>query len=80
MSVSSSVENAAFLEYQKGKVAVIEKLMAIDQVIEADSMAPQNTKDSLNNLRDRYLNEKVNYDSAYILNTPVICFPNFWWP
>jgi peroxiredoxin len=58
------------LEYQKGKVAVIEKLMAIDQVIEADSMAPQNTKDSLNNLRDRYLNEKGNYDSAYILKYP----------
>lgn len=70
MSVSGSVENAAFLEYQKGKVAVIEKLMAIDQVIEADSMAPQSTKDSLNAIRDNYLNEKGNYDSAYIIKNP----------
>lgn len=70
MSVTGSVENAAFLEYQKGKVAVIEKLMAIDQVIEADSLAPQSRKDSLNAIRDRYLNEKGNYDSAYILKYP----------
>lgn len=70
MNIVGSVENAAFLEYQKGKVAVIEKLMAIDQIIEADSMAPQNTKDSLNAIRDRHLNEKGNYDSAYILKYP----------
>lgn len=70
MNIMGSVENAAFLEYQKGKVAVIEKLMAIDQIIEADSMAPQNTKDSLNAIRDRHLNEKGNYDSAYILKYP----------
>jgi len=70
MTVAGSLENAAFVEYQKGKVAVIEKLMAIDQVIEADSMAPQSTKDSLNAIRDQYLNEKGNYDSAYVIKYP----------
>jgi peroxiredoxin len=70
MTVAGSTENAAFVEYQKGKVAVIEKLMAIDEVMEADSMAPQSTKDSLNAIRDQYLNEKGNYDSAYILKNP----------
>jgi peroxiredoxin len=70
MTVAGSTENAAFVEYQKGKVAVIEKLMAIDQVMEADSMSPQSTKDSLNAIRDQYLNEKGNYDSAYILKNP----------
>ena len=70
MNVAGSVENAAFVEYQKGKVAVIEKLMAIDQVMEADSMAPQSTKDSLNAIREQYLNEKGNYDSAYVIKYP----------
>ena len=70
MNVAGSVENAAFVEYQKGKVAVIEKLMAIDEVMEADSMAPQSTKDSLNAIREQYLNEKGNYDSAYVIKYP----------
>ncbi|MFM2255888.1 MAG: hypothetical protein RLZZ47_1377, partial [Bacteroidota bacterium] len=70
MTVTGSVENAAFVEYQKGKVAVIEKLMAIDQFMEADSMAPQSTKDSLNAIREQYLNEKGNYDSAYVIKYP----------
>ena len=70
MTITGSVENAAFVEYQKGKVAVIEKLMAIDQVMEADSMAPQSTKDSLNAIREQYLNEKGNYDSAYVIKYP----------
>ena len=70
MNVTGSLENAAFVEYQKGKVAVIEKLMAIDEVIEADSMAPQSTKDSLNAIREQYLNEKGNYDSAYVIKYP----------
>ena len=70
MTVAGSLENAAFVEYQKGKVAVIEKLMAIDQVMEADSMAPQSTKDSLNAIREQYLNEKGNYDSAYVIKYP----------
>ena len=70
MTITGSVENAAFVEYQKGKVAVIEKLMAIDQVMEADSMAPQSTKDSLNAIREQYLNEKGNYDSAYVIKHP----------
>ena len=70
MTITGSVENAAFVEYQKGKVAVIEKLMAIDEVMEADSMAPQSTKDSLNAIREQYLNEKGNYDSAYVIKYP----------
>jgi peroxiredoxin len=70
MTITGSVENAAFVEYQKGKVAVIEKLMAIDQAMEADSMAPQSTKDSLNAIREQYLNEKGNYDSAYVIKYP----------
>jgi len=70
MTITGSVENAAFVEYQKGKVAVIEKLMAIDQVMEAASMAPQSTKDSLNAIREQYLNEKGNYDSAYVIKYP----------
>ena len=70
MNVTGSLENAAFVEYQKGKVAVIEKLMAIDEVMEADSMAPQSTKDSLNAIREQYLNEKGNYDSAYVIKYP----------
>jgi peroxiredoxin len=70
MTITGSVENAAFVEYQKGKVAVIEKLMAIDQVMEADSMAPQSTKDSFNAIREQYLNEKGNYDSAYVIKYP----------
>ena len=70
MTATGSAENASFIEYQKGKVAVIEKLMAIDEEIQRDSAGPQALLDSLNTLRDRYLNDKGNYDSAYIIKNP----------
>jgi peroxiredoxin len=70
MIATGSAENASFIEYQKGKVAVIEKLMAIDEEIQRDSAGPQALLDSLNTLRDRYLNDKGNYDSAYIIKNP----------
>jgi peroxiredoxin len=70
MTATGSAENASFIEYQKGKVAVIERLMAIDEEIQRDSAGPQALLDSLNTLRDRYLNDKGNYDSAYILKNP----------
>lgn len=70
MIATGSAENASFIEYQKGKVAVIERLMAIDEEIQRDSAGPQALLDSLNTLRDRYLNDKGNYDSAYIIKNP----------
>jgi peroxiredoxin len=70
MTATGSAENASFIEYQKGKVAVIERLMAIDEEIQRDSAGPQALLDSLNTLRDRYLNDKGNYDSAYIIKNP----------
>jgi peroxiredoxin len=70
MTATGSAENASFIEYQKGKVAVIEKLMAIDEEIQKDSAGPQSLLDSLNIVRDRYLNNKGNYDSAYIIKNP----------
>jgi peroxiredoxin len=70
MTATGSTENASFIEYQKGKVVVIEKLMAIDEEIQRDSAGPQALLDSLNTLRDRYLNDKGNYDSAYIIKNP----------
>ena len=70
MTATGSAENTSFIEYQKGKVAVIEKLMAIDEEIQKDSAGPQTLLDSLNTVRDRYLNNKGNYDSAYILKNP----------
>jgi len=70
MTATGSAENASFIEYQKGKVAVIEKLMAIDEEIQRDSAGPQALLDSLNTIRDRYLNDKGNFDSAYIIKNP----------
>ena len=70
MTATGSAENASFIEYQKGKIVVIEKLMAIDEEIQKDSAGPQALLDSLNTLRDRYLNDKGNYDSAYIIKNP----------
>jgi len=70
MTSTGSVENASFIEYQKGKIVVIEKLMAIDEEIQKDSAGPQALLDSLNTVRDRYLNDKGNFDSAYIIKNP----------
>jgi len=39
MKVTGSEENLAFLDYQKGKVDIIEKLMEIDQLIEQETKA-----------------------------------------
>ena len=58
------------IDNQKGKIVVIEKLMAIDEEIQKDSAGPQALLDSLNTVRDRYLNDKGNFDSAYIIKNP----------
>ena len=70
MNVIGSVENSAFLKYQIGKMTVIEKLIAIDQVIENDSMAAESIKDSYNLIREGLLAEKGNFDSAFIQANP----------
>ncbi len=70
MNIIGSEQNSAFLKYQIGKMTVIDKLMALDQLIENDSMAEQSIKDTYDLNREALLAEKGNFDSAFILANP----------
>ncbi len=68
MAVSGSEENLRFLNYQKGKTAVIEKLIAVDEQMKNDTLPEQ--KKALEEKRRALLMEKEDFDLNYIRQNP----------
>lgn len=68
MKSEGSEENTRFVQYQLDKTGIIEKLIAVDNLIKSDSSEPnlavQNPK------RTKLLLEKSQYDSIYISKYP----------
>lgn len=68
MKVTGSEENLRFVNYQKGKTAVIEKLIAVDDQMKTDTLPEQ--KKALEEKRRALLLEKEGFDVAFIKNNP----------
>ncbi len=68
MTVEGSEENSLFVKYQLGKMRSIQKLIEVDQQIQADS-TPENIA-KLNPLKEQYLREKNQFDSLYVARNP----------
>ncbi len=68
MSATGSLQNAAYINYQRGKTGIIDQLYAVDQQLEIDSVGPK--KEALEAKKTALLSDKEKYDSIFIANNP----------